>query len=156
MTRNRLFTIAIVAILGIFTGSLVFAQDNAPITWRCNVKMTSKTEGEIILKATISEGWHLYGTTLPKGGPKPTSIKFDKSTGVKFIGNPAPSKKPVEMKDPMFGITLNYWSGIVIFRQKFKVTDKAKAHIGGEVIYMGCNDQTCTPPATFNISKKIK
>lgn len=126
-----------------------------PFVWRANVKMLNKTEGEVIMKVDIAQGWHLYGTNLPKNGPKPTSFDLTKSTGVKFIGSPKPSEKPVVKFDSMFNLKLNYWTGRVVFRQRFKVTNKNNARIEGNVKYMGCNDETCSAPATFNFSKPV-
>jgi len=133
----------------------VSAQGNSPFTWRANVKMINKTEGEIIVKVDVPAGWHLYGTDLPKGGPKPTAFDFSKSSGVKLIGKTIPSVKPVSKDDKMFNLKLTYWTGNVTFRQKFKVTDSSKARIEGTVTYMGCNDNTCSPPSTFKISKPV-
>lgn len=136
-------------------GALSAAAQQSPFSWRANVKMITATEGEIIVKVTIADGWHLYGTDIPKGGPKATVFDFSKSKGVKLTGKPAASSNPFVSHDKMFGIKLSYWTGTVTFRQRFKVTDRAKAHIDGTVSYMGCNDNTCSPPAVFKISKNI-
>lgn len=133
----------------------VSAQGPSPFTWRANVKMINKTEGEIVVKADIPAGWHLYGMELPKGGPKATAFDFSKSTGVKFVGKVVSSTKPITKDDKMFNLRLTYWTGNVTFRQRFKVTDPSKAHIEGVVSYMGCNDNTCSPPTTFKFSKSV-
>lgn len=130
-------------------------RPESPFTWRANVKMLTATEGEVIVKVTIATGWHLYGTVLPKGGPKPTKFDFSASSGVKFNGTITPSEKPVSKQDKMFNLTVNYWTGTVTFRQKFTVTDATKAKIEGSVTYMGCNDTSCSPPSTFKISKVV-
>lgn len=124
--------------------------------WTSNVKMTSATEGEIILKVTIANGWHLYGMTLPKGGPKPTVFDFSASKGIKLIGSIKASQKPISKFDTMFNLKLTYWTGTVTFRQKFKVTNATNASAAGAVTYMGCNDNTCSPPAKYTFSKAVK
>lgn len=149
---NILFLLIAVAIAA---PSLSAQNNSGPFTWRSNVKMLSATEGEVIVKVTIAQGWHLYGLQLPTGGPKPTVFDFSKSTGVKLKGKVVASKSPTEKYDKMFELKLNYWTGSVTFRQRFKVTNKRKARIEGTVNYMGCNDNTCSPPATFTISKPV-
>ena len=57
------------------------AQTVQPVKWRISVKMTSKTEGVVTIRAIVGQGWHLYGLDIPKGGPKPTSFNFSKSEG---------------------------------------------------------------------------
>jgi hypothetical protein len=37
-------------------------------------KKSSNGRYEILIKAKIEEGWHLYTTKLPDGGPLPTSF----------------------------------------------------------------------------------
>jgi len=126
-----------------------------PITWRVNVKMTTPSEGEVIIKAIIEDGWHLYGFSLPNGGPKPTVIDLSPSTGVEFTSRLTCSSSPAEHHDAMFGKRLNWWDSDVTFRRKFKITDPASARIIGAIHYMGCDNNTCLPPETENISKAI-
>jgi thiol:disulfide interchange protein DsbD len=126
-----------------------------PIKWRTSVKMTSKTEGVITLKAVVSQGWHLYGLQLPDDGPRPTVIDFSTSTGIKLVGSVTPARKASEHKDDVFGMTLSWWDKDISFTQKFKVTNKKTAKINGKVSYMSCNDETCMPPATENISVAV-
>lgn len=126
-----------------------------PISWRVSVKMTSTTEGVAIIKAIITPGWHLYGTSLPQGGPKPTVISFSESTGVVFTSDLTASQKPLITTDKVFGMDLSWWDKNVTFRRKFKVNDASKAKIAGSITYMGCNDVTCAPPATEKFSKPV-
>ena len=127
------------------------------VKWRTQVKMTTETEGTLTVTAIPLQGWHLYGTKLPKGGPKPTVLDLSASKGVKFLGDFKPSVKPVEKKDEMFGLTLNWWNQRVSFTRRFKLTGaKANAVISGRITYMACNDENCTPPRTENITLKIK
>ena len=123
-----------------------------PISWRSSVKMTSKTEGIVTIKAIISTGWHLYGTNIPSGGPKATKFDFSASTGVKLVGGVEPSYKPVNVYDNTFGMNLNWWDKTVTFTQKFKLTGNGTAKIVGSILYMGCNNQTCLPPSTQSIN----
>ena len=146
----------LLVIIGLIMGiAAADAQAPAPINWRITLKMTSATEGVVNMRVIINDGWHLYGTTMPVGGPKATSFSFDGSQGVKFVGTPAPSVKPLEMHDAMFDADVTYWEGRVTFTQKFKITDPAKAVVKGSVSFMGCNDETCSPPKTQQFVLKI-
>lgn len=132
--------------------SVVSISAQKPIKWRSSVKMTSKTEGVVTIKAIIQPGWHLYGTNLPEGGPKATKFDLSSSKGVKFVGQLTPSVKPKTVFDKSFGMNLNWWDQSLSFTQKFKVTDKKNAKIIGSISYMGCNDETCLPPSTQTIN----
>lgn len=131
------------------------AQSKNPVRWRTTVKMTSANEGVVTIKALVGEGWHLYGTSLPKGGPKATVFDFSASTGVKFIGDLTPSTKPVTALDKMFNLKLSYWASNVSFTRKFRVIDAAKASIAGKITYMACNGSTCMPPKTESVKVAV-
>lgn len=132
------------------------AQQAQPIRWRMIIKMTSPTEGYVTVRAILDEGWHLYGFNLPKGGPKPTEFNFSDSKGVKFIGNIEPSVKPEAKEDSQFGSTLEQWNRNVSFTQKFKISgNQTDAVISLAIKYMGCNDVTCLPPSSMNLSSPV-
>lgn len=135
--------------------SVVSMSAQKPIKWRSSVKMTSKTEGVITIRAIIQQGWHLYGTNLPQGGPKATKFDFSSSKGIELVGQVTPSVNPKTVFDKSFGMNLNWWEQSLTFTQKFKVTDKSIAKIIGSVSYMGCNDETCLPPATQAIKLSV-
>lgn len=126
-----------------------------PVRWRTTVKMTSPNEGEIVIKALVDDGWHLYGLNMPDGGPKATNIDLSASTGIKTVGNIRPSADPIAKMDPLFGLELSWWESNVNFTQPFKVTDKNKGAIKIAITYMSCNGETCTPPRTEIITAAI-
>ncbi len=139
-----------------FLFSAVKAEIINPISWTSRLEMTSGTEGIIQFKAKIESGWHLYGTRLPEGGPRPTSFNFDTLEGVELIGDPVPSQEPVEKVDMVFHLNLSWWADDVTFTQKFKITDSNGAYkIAGTISFQGCNDSSCMAPTkeTFEFSK---
>ena len=142
--------ISLVFALIFFASIAMYAQK--PIKWRTSVKMINTTEGVITMKAIIQQGWHLYGTSIPSGGPKATSFNFSSSVRIKLVGEVTPSYMPKNVFDKSFNINLNWWDKTVTFTQKFKLTNKANAKVVGAITYMGCNDQTCLPPSTQSIN----
>lgn len=145
------------ATIMLLSGIICYSQTSPnPVKWRVNYKMSSATEGEMILTAIISDGWHLYGTSLPKDGPKPTTFDFSACQGISFIGKLTPSVSPVKYHDSMFDMTLSCWEKRVVFKRKFKVTDKKIARIAGYVSFMSCNNVTCSAPSVEKFSKKIQ
>jgi thiol:disulfide interchange protein DsbD len=137
--------------------SVMSAVAQNPVKWRSSVEMTNSKEGVLTVKAVVTDGWHLYGTKLPDGGPKATVLDFSESKGIKFTSEFTPSIKPTEKMDDMFGIKLSWWAKTVTFTRKFKLTGKkANAAINGKITYMACNDETCQPPKTESVTLKIK
>lgn len=146
----------LILIVGMLVSFSIQAQMPNPIRWTVNVKTLSADEGEMIISASIDEGWHLYGFKLPESGPKPTKIDFSKSQGIRFTGEITASKAPVSKHDNIFDMDLSYWSGRVVFKRRFRIEDAEKATVGGSIQYMGCNDETCLPPRTQTFSKKVR
>lgn len=153
MKRISILFVLLTALVG-FAASAQMPAGN-PVKWRVNVKMLTSTEGEVVLTATIDDGWHLYGMNMPKGGPKSTEIDFSGSTGVKFINGLSQSVAPTAYHDSMFDMNLSCWEKKVTFRRKFKVTDRAKAAINGSITFMSCNNVNCSAPTVEKFSKKV-
>lgn len=144
----------LITLLAIF--AFAFASvAQSPIRWRVSVTMTSPNEGEIVIKALISDGWHLYGLTMPQGGPKATQFDFSNSQGIELDGDIRPSQAPTVKMDPLFGKELSWWDRNVNFTQRFSVTNKQEGNINIQISYMSCNGGTCTPPRTETISTSI-
>jgi len=81
MDRKR--TTALVGFLFLCT-SFVFSQDE--VVWNFSLKDMGNGEIELVADAKIKQGWHLYDTTIPDGGPTPTQISFERITGAEPIG----------------------------------------------------------------------
>lgn len=125
----------------------VSAQVQNPIRWDTKVEMSSSVDGEILFTVSIDKGWHLYGLNLPEGGPKATSITFDKVEGVEYIDGIVPSREPISKFDKIFELNLSWWDSNVELKQKFKLSSSDKSYkLQGRIEYQGCNAQTCIAP----------
>ncbi len=129
------------------------AQIIEPIKWTTESEQNGN-EVELIFKANIDKGWHLYDTYLPEGGPIATSIVYEDSTLFDFVGELVKEPLPEEHFDNTFQLTLRYFSKEAVLKQKIKLKSDAPVEINGYVMYMGCNDETCLPPneAEFSFS----
>jgi thiol:disulfide interchange protein len=132
------------------------AQIFEPIKWKIEMKATSATSGEVVLKAKIDDGWHLYGLNIPKDGPKATSIVFEKLSNVKKQGELSAPSKLNKSFDANFGMELNWYINEAVFIQKLTFDDASKVKVGGYVEYMACNDMNCLPPQQQAFSLGIK
>ncbi|MEG1615903.1 MAG: cytochrome c biogenesis protein CcdA [Bacteroidales bacterium] len=124
---------------------LSYAQILEPIKWSFSTKELSGNEKELIFKASIEPGWHLYGTDLPEGGPISTTFTFSEIKGAKLIGKVKADRTAIFKYDNQFDMELNWFESEVNFIQKIQVTEPTFT-IDGELRFMGCNDETCLPP----------
>lgn len=128
-----------------------FAQIVEPVKWTFESNQ-SGNEATLIFKAKIDEGWHLYDTQLPDGGPIKTSINFTDSTLFEFSGDLVKDPLPTEFFDKTFNMKLGYFSNQAVLTQKVKLKNTGKIEIKGFVEFMSCNDETCTPPTEAEFS----
>lgn len=141
------YLLAIIATLAVISG--IHAQILKPVTWSSSVEMNDERNGRLIFKASIDEGWHLYGIDLPDGGPNPTTFTFDKVEGMTLNGDITPSRNPHEQVDMVFHLKLNWWEDKVDFYQDFTLNEPNGAYlVEASVRFQGCNDGSCIPPST--------
>lgn len=152
MKLKAIFSAILLAVVSLAASG----QPQSPITWTENLEMTSETEGQIVFTAVVSDGWHMYSTDIPEGGPTPTSFDFRKIEGAQLIGGVEPSVKPTVVADEMFdNLMIGYWEGTVQFVQKFALAEGSKGCRFNVVVEaMACNDQSCNRPekTPFEIS----
>lgn len=124
----------------------VAGQIFEPISWSHELKITSKTTGEIIHKASIEDKWHLYGMNIPKGGPRPTVIAYENVINAELVGKVTSTSKLLEVMDPNFNMKLSWYAKEAIFVQKISFTDATQVKVEGYIEYMACDDERCLPP----------
>lgn len=127
---------------------LAFAQLLEPVTWHVSLKDgSSKTEKELVFKATIDPGWHLYAMILPDGGPVSTSFTFETVQGASLSGSVTTKSAVVTQYDPQFNMDLSWYVNEAVFIQKVTVTDPKTFKLEGSIRFMACDDKRCLPPS---------
>jgi len=129
----------------VFATIILKAQIVNPTKWEFDSKQVGN-EVELIFKAAIDKGWHLYDTDLPEGGPIATSFVFEDSTLFDFVGEIQKNPQPEKHYDSTFQMNVGYFNTQVVLMQKIKLKTSAPVDIKGYVLFMSCNDETCTPP----------
>ncbi len=146
----------IFVLLGLLILNTTFAQIFEPVKWTFELKNTSKTTAEVIVKAKIDEGWHLYGQDIPNNGPRPTTITFETIQNAKKVGKVVGLSKMKEVYDPNFDMKLTWYANEAVFVQKLSSEDASKIRVKGSVEFMVCNDESCLPPTkeSFDLGSK--
>ena len=144
----RLFSIGIL----LFLVSVTLNAQN-PISWDFKLSDAGNGEVNILATATVEQGWYMYDTNIPEGGPNPTMIEFDEIRGAVAVGDFKSVDKEAKVKfDEIFQMEIGSFTNSVTFAQRLKVTDKSAFSVIGNVRAQACNDQTCTPPLPVEFS----
>ena len=121
------------------------AQIYDPVHWSFSTESLGNDEYNVIFKADIEAGWHVYSQNIADGGPIPTAFYFAEATDYERVGEVTESEAIV-LQDPVFDMELRFFEKEAIFTQKVKVLGKEPVAVKGELEYMVCNDGQCLPP----------
>ncbi len=115
-----------------------------PVHW--DIKLTDIKRGKatIQLTATIEEGWHLYSSTLPEGGPKPTKLFFEEGQDITPNRELIQKSELISVFDSIFEMDVEYFEGTAEFEQEIEFKGDL-ANLKGYVDYMVCDDHQCLP-----------
>ena len=129
------------------------AQMQEPVHVSVQQKQVSPTEVDVIFTAKIDNGWHVYSTGLPSGGPISATVTTEKAEGAQTAGKLQAKGKELSNYDKLFEMKLRYFENAVSFVQRYKITGKTY-HIKGYLEYGACNDQNCLPPTQVEFDFK--
>lgn len=121
------------------------AQIYDPVQWSFSTESLGNNEYNVIFKADIEAGWHVYSQNIADGGPIPTAFYFAEATDYERVGAVTESEAIV-LQDPVFDMELRFFEKEAIFTQKVKVLGKEPVTVKGELEYMVCNEGQCLPP----------
>ena len=134
----------------------ISAQIYEPIKWNFEQKSTGNETADLVIRAVIDKGWHLYGLDIPENGPRPTSIVFNNVDNATLEGPIKPQSRLMYEYDVNFAMDLNWYTQEAVFIQSISFADAEKVYIEGHVEFMACNDQTCLPPTQETFEFRIK
>jgi len=143
-------------IITIFFTAFGHAQIFKPVKWQTTTEKISESEFDLIVKATIDEGWHLYSQNVPENGPIPTSFSFKNIDGqFELIGKTTEGEGHEEF-DNVFDMNIKYFENEVVFKQRIQVLTDAKISIHETLEFMVCDDTNCLPPTEVDIAFSIQ
>ena len=141
----------ILSLLLVFLPLWLSAQIENPVTWDISTRQVSEGEYEVVFKATIEPGWHLYSQNVKEGGPIPTSFNFEEIDGVEMTGETSQSSNIHTNFDKMFDMEVGYYEGYAVFVQKFRQS-QSPAKTTGYLEFMVCNNTKCLAPQTIDFN----
>jgi len=142
MKRISLFKALGLSLFGLFAAGQALAQMDDPVQWSATTKRIDTNKFEVVITARIDEGWHLYSTKLPDGGPLPTNFTFEKPNGYKLVGNIKEVSKSKTEHDEVFNLDLAFFEGEAVFSQLIELSAN-EAPININVEFQACYADKC-------------
>lgn len=144
----------ITLVLVLFFGA-ANAQMHDPVKWAFEYKKISATEGELLIKATIEDEWHLYSQDNPPskdglGGATPLLFTFKPNSNYELVGK---VEEPVYKKQysDIWESNEHFYTGTVVFKQTIKFNAQSKFVISGNVDGQACKEACVKTGKDFTI-----
>lgn len=133
-----------------------FSQVLEPVHW--TVELSDKNakagdEVDLVIKATIDNGWHLYSLDFEDCGPVPMSVEFEDMSGFQTVGKLRAIGDEAK-HDNTFDCDVKLFEKTAEFRQTIKILS-ADAKINGSITGQACSDlegKCVLVPSDFNLS----
>jgi DsbC/DsbD-like thiol-disulfide interchange protein len=141
----------------------VFGQiPKEPIKWSIKANLPGKPlkpgdQFSVLATAAIDNGWHLYATDQPEGGPTPTRISMPGDQPFAQDGA-IQSAEPKMIMDPNFNMMTHYYEEQAEFLIPVKVAPNApagKSEVRVNAFFQTCNDEICLPPKTVKLVVEV-
>ena len=114
------------------------AQILEPVQWTVETEKLNKNEYNIVFKAEIEDGWHLYSQNTPFGGPMPLYFEFIDTLGIERQGGVTEPKAIVHYSD-IFEIDEHFFENEAVFTQRVKLLGDA-ATVTGVITGQTCKE----------------
>lgn len=144
-------------ILGIFLISVFTTRGQVleTVSWDFSTEQINESEVNLVFKAEIDKGWHLYSQHFPDGGPIRLSVTFTESDKYQLIGGVQEITKAKVEYDDIFEMEIQYFEGEAILKQRVKLLYDEAFTISGEMEYQTCREGECvmfSPDFEFKIN----
>lgn len=144
------FLSLILSLIGLSAG-FSQAEDN-PVSWTQEVRQLSEEEFELILKATIDEGWHVYSQHTPDGGPLPTEFSY-REAGQQFeLTGPTEESETQTAYSDIFEVDETFFKETAEFRQRIRRTNPDLTQVTLDLFYQVCKEVCIPVEETFYFS----
>ena len=129
-----------------------------PVEWDVRLEQETETDYNILIQATIEEGWHLYSQTQfgeEFEGPIATEISFNDTPNTYILKGDTQEPDNPPVLDPVFDIDVKFFEDKALFIQPISVVNPDDLTIVVEVFYSVCDDERCLAPNTKSFEVDI-
>lgn len=129
-----------------------FGISQKPVTASHRIEQISADTVRLSFDLTIANGWHVYSTSLPAGGPISAELEFDSVYGAQPVTGLLFTGDEIDKEDAVFRMRVRYFEKKVTFRQDFRISEGW--FMEGALTYGACDDESCLPPQKVEFSHK--
>ncbi len=114
----------ILILLAVFWASHSFSQMANPVKWTTGVEKVTDSTYNLVMKAQIEKGWHVYSQHTPEGGSLPIEITSEQD-GKDFKFNGKADESPTHKEfNETFGVEEIFFKDAAILKQSITLLNK--------------------------------
>jgi len=127
-----------------FPLNIIAQTEDNPVVWEQQVKKLSDTEYELVMKAKILDGWHMYSQFTSEFGSLPSEFTYNgHGTVYELVGGTTESETIKEYSE-IFEVEETYFKDNATFTQRIKVVDAKINQIDVDLFFQVCKE-VCIP-----------
>ncbi|MBI4889955.1 MAG: protein-disulfide reductase DsbD N-terminal domain-containing protein [Acidobacteria bacterium] len=141
---------------------LLLAFQAAPVQWTLTAAKPPaavKAGGriQVVLKASIQEGWHLYSLKKLEGGPIATTITLPEGQPFRLAGD-IDASAPLSNYDETFQMDVESYAYSATFQLPVDAAQDARpgaVTLTVNARFQACDDKQCLPPRTMKVELPV-
>ncbi|MBK8847364.1 MAG: hypothetical protein IPO27_12795 [Bacteroidetes bacterium] len=133
------------------------AQDASKeqVSWIVEYVSIDSLHGELIMKATMDDGMHIFAIDHTADFGLPTFFEVSSDSSYYYTNGPVLQPDPI-IKEGNFSAPLRYYSHQATFKQAIVTIGKVPFIIKGNINYQACNDEMCFLPKDVPIKVIVR
>ena len=122
-----------------------------PVSWTISNIQTAPCKYDVLFKADIEDGWHIYSQSMPgDNGPLPVEFTINTDGKVKRQGK-VQEPTPMKQYSPVWEMDILSFEKEVTFKQPIELTGSSGS-VKGDVYFMVCSKKNCLAPSYQDFS----
>jgi thiol:disulfide interchange protein len=117
-----------------------YAQIKKPVKWTAKTEKISDTEFNLVMNATIEDGWHMYSQFTPDNGPLPIVLTFKNQKGNFELVGKAKESQYQKQYNKDFEVDEYFFEHKATLTQKVKITNPKTAKITINIDFQACQN----------------
>ncbi len=117
-----------------------YAQIKKPVKWTAKTEKISDTEFNLVMNATIEDGWHMYSQFTPDNGPLPIVLTFKNQKGNFELVGKAKESQYQKQYNKDFEVDEYFFEHKATLTQKVKITNPKTARITVNIDFQACQN----------------
>ncbi len=131
-------------LLFVFSFTAWAQTEEDPVKWTQELQKTGTSEYELVMKATILEGWHVYSQFTAEGGSLPAEFTYENAgTDYELVGSTNESET-LKVYSDIFEVEETYFKHQAIFKQRIRLLNPEVRQIKVNLFYQVCKE-VCIP-----------